>query len=131
VAGGAGPSQTQQIDELLTVGRGQSVGPVLATSSDGGGIAADLLAARPVQVIVCLRPCILPVPSGNCPDTLLLSPFGPLGAGYESTTVSTGARMQPKCLRCLSTHAANDREKRYKQYLVHPATWMRRAVLNF
>jgi len=38
------------------VGRGQPVGPLLATSSDGGGIAADPIAARPVQV---LAPCVL------------------------------------------------------------------------
>jgi hypothetical protein len=38
------------------MGRGQPVGPALATSSDGGGIAADPTAARPVQVFVALRP---------------------------------------------------------------------------
>jgi len=55
VADGAGPSQTHRIDELLSVGRGQPVGP-LAASSDGGGIAADPAAACPVQVFVSLRP---------------------------------------------------------------------------
>jgi hypothetical protein len=66
------------------MGRGQPVGPSLATSSDGGGIAADSIAARPVQVLVALRPCVLqrdhpvrewpqrcmslmPVPSGEFP----------------------------------------------------------------
>ena len=34
------------------MGRGQPVGPALATSSDGGGIAADSIAARPVQVLI-------------------------------------------------------------------------------
>jgi hypothetical protein len=58
VTGGAGPSQTQRIDESLSVGRGQPVGPLLATSTDGGGIAADPLAARPVQGTMCLRPFI-------------------------------------------------------------------------
>ena len=58
VTGGAGPSQTQRIDEPLSVGRGQLVGPSLATSTDGGGIAADPPAACPVQVTMCLRPFI-------------------------------------------------------------------------
>jgi hypothetical protein len=65
------------------MGRGQPVGPALATSSDGGGIAADSIAARPVQVLVALRPgcsvtavfqngldatsLTLPVPSGVFP----------------------------------------------------------------
>ena len=40
----------------FSMGRGQPVGPLLATSSDGGGIAADSIAARPVQVLVALRP---------------------------------------------------------------------------
>jgi hypothetical protein len=51
-------AQTQRFDEPLAVGRGQPVGPLLATSSDGGGIAADPPAAHPVQVIMCLRPFI-------------------------------------------------------------------------
>ena len=55
MTGGAGPSQTQQIDEFLSVGRGQPVGP-LATSTGGRGIAADLLATRPLQVLFALRP---------------------------------------------------------------------------
>ena len=38
------------------MGRGQPVGPALATSSDGGGIAANSIAARPVQVFMALRP---------------------------------------------------------------------------
>ena len=65
VAGGAGPSQTQQIDEPLAVGRGQAVGPLLATSSDGGDIAADLLAADPVQVI-----CACVLSSYRCPPVI-------------------------------------------------------------
>ena len=56
-----------RIDEPLSVGRGQPVGPMLAASSDGGGIAADPPAARPVQVT--------PVPasllvSTRCPPAL-------------------------------------------------------------
>ena len=48
------------------MGRGQPVGPSLATSSDGGGIAADSIAARPVQVLVALRPgCSVTVPFEN------------------------------------------------------------------
>jgi hypothetical protein len=31
-----------------------------ATSNDGGGISADLLAERPVQVLLALRPCVNP-----------------------------------------------------------------------
>ena len=58
VTGGAGPSQTKQIDEFLSVGRGQPVGP-LATSTGGRGIAADLLATRPLQVLL---PCVLRTP---------------------------------------------------------------------
>lgn len=82
VTGGAGPSQTQRIDEPLSAGRGQPVGPLLATSSDGGGIAADPLAARLVQGVVRLRPCIPPVPSGlfpvGCPSRSAVGPIGGL-----------------------------------------------------
>jgi hypothetical protein len=90
VTGGAGPSQTQRIDEPLSVGRGQPVGPLLATSTDGGGIAADPSAARPVQVTMCA--CVLsflPVPSGDCPrypsSWSLVRPYK--RAGYEPATV--------------------------------------------
>jgi hypothetical protein len=46
-----GSAQTYSIYGLC--GRGQPVGPVTALSSDGGGIAADRAAARPVQVLLC------------------------------------------------------------------------------
>jgi len=46
-----GSAQTYSIYGLY--GRGQPVGPVTALSSDGGGIAADRAAARPVQVLLC------------------------------------------------------------------------------
>ena len=46
------------------MGRGQPVGPLLATSSDGGDIAADPAAARPVQALSPCVPFIVPVPSG-------------------------------------------------------------------
>jgi hypothetical protein len=63
---GANVAQTQQIDEPHLVGRGQPVGPLLATSSDGGGDAADLVTARPVQVLGALRPaCLVTAPFQN------------------------------------------------------------------
>jgi hypothetical protein len=40
----------------LAVGRGHPVGPALAASYDGGGIAADPSTTRPVQVLFALRP---------------------------------------------------------------------------
>jgi hypothetical protein len=46
-----GSAQTYSIYGLC--GRGQPVGPVTARSSDGGGIATDRAAARPVQVLLC------------------------------------------------------------------------------
>jgi hypothetical protein len=58
------------------IGRGQPVGPALATSSDGGGIAADPTAARPVQVLVALRPgCSVTAQFENGPQRCLLSLF--------------------------------------------------------
>jgi hypothetical protein len=67
VTGGAGPSQTQWIDQFLSERPGSAGRPILATSSDGGGIAADPPAARPVQVICACVLAVLPVPSGLFP----------------------------------------------------------------
>ena len=50
MAGGAVPSEPQWIGEPLSVGRGHPVGPMLAASYDGGGIAADPSTKNPVQV---------------------------------------------------------------------------------
>jgi hypothetical protein len=105
VSVGATVAQTQRIDEPLSVSRGQPVGPLLATSSGGGDIAADPLAARPVLVIFSQRPGLRkipvprrvaaarllvmrtrsgPVPSGDCPGySPSRSPVRPIRrAGY-------------------------------------------------
>ena len=60
-------AQTHPIYEPLSEGRGQPVGPMLATSSDGGGIAANSDSCANRAGHLCPRPVVLPVPSGLLP----------------------------------------------------------------